>query len=318
MKDNRHKYKALCESRSDIPLFLQYWWMQASCGDNWNVLLSYAADGEVRGFLCYFLRRKFGFTAVLPQLLTLYQGVWVIYPDDASPSRRDVLQREVYDDLAQQLDTLDVGMYEQSFHYSQFDIETFIEHGCRHTERYTYILDNLTDIESVIANIPHDKRRRLRSARYRELRLSLDMRPEDFYQAFKDELRSKGKRIMYTEEYFLSLYNAAKEHGAGQILSLCDAEGITHAALWVVWDSMSSYTQVLYINPKFRNDGSSFGVVIEAMKFLSDKTQNFDFAGSMIPAVAQRNEMLGGKKVPYITLQKINNPVLRIWRMVKS
>ena len=47
---------------------------------------------------------------------------------------------------------------------------------------------------------------------------------------------------------------------------------------------MSSYTQVLYINPKFRNDGSSFGVVVEAMKFLKDKTQNFDFAGSMIPA----------------------------------
>lgn len=318
MRDNRLKYRELCESRQDIPLFLQSWWMDASCGTDWNVLLSYGADGEVRGFLCYHLRRRFGLNAILPQLLTLYQGVWVLYPDDTTSAHRRVMQQEVYEDLASQLTALGVGMYEQSFHYSQFDVEAFVAHGYRHHERCTYILDNLSDVSSVIENLPGRKQRLLRSAAYKGLRLSLDMKPEEFYRLYKEELHGKGRKILYTEEYFLSLYNAAMERGAGQILSLCDAEGNTHAALWVVWDAMSSYTQVLYINPKFRNDGSSFGVVVEAMKFLKDKTQNFDFAGSMIPEVAQRNEMLGGKKVPYITLQKINNPILRIWRSFKS
>ena len=318
MRDNRLKYRELCESRQDILLFLQSWWMDASCGTDWNVLFSYGTDGEVRGFLCYHLRRRFGLNAILPQLLTLYQGVWVLYPDDTTSAHRRVMQQEVYEDLASQLTALGVGMYEQSFHYSQFDVEAFVAQGYRHHERCTYILDNLSDVSSVIENLPGRKQRLLRSAAYKGLRLSLDMKPEEFYHLYKEELHGKGRKILYTEDYFLSLHNAAKERGAGQILSLCDAEGNTHAALWVVWDAMSSYTQVLYINPKFRNDGSSFGVVVEAMKFLKDKTQNFDFAGSMIPEVAQRNEMLGGKKVPYITLQKINSPILRIWRRVKG
>ena len=292
--------------------------MQASCGDAWDVLLSYGSDGEVRGFLCYQMCRKFGFRAILPQLITLYQGVWVIYPDDISNAHRDVVQREVYEDLAFQLDSLGVGLYEQSFHYSQFDVEAFIDHGYRHSERYTYILDNITDVKPVIDNLPIKKRSRLRSARYRALTLCTDMPSVEFYRSFREELRMRGEKIMYSEEYFLSLYNAAKEHGGCQILSLKDSEGNVHSALWVVWDAMSSYALVLYINPKFKSDGSSYGIYIEAMKYLSDKTQVFDFNGSMIPPVAQRNEMLSGRKVPYMTLQKINNPILKIWRRLKS
>ena len=317
MTDNRQIYKELCDSHSDIPLFLQYWWMQASCGDAWNVLFSYDSEGEVRGFLCYHLRRKFGFSAILPQLTTLYQGVWVLYPDGISSAHRDVVQREVYEDLATQLDALGLGMYEQAFHYSQYDVEAFIEHGYRHIERCTYIIDDITDIQPIIDNIPKDKRRRLRSARYRALTLHMDMAPEEFYAAFKDELKNKGKKIFYSEDYFLSLHNAAKERGCGQILSLKDSDGNIHSAFWVVWDAMSSYGLVLYINPKFRNDGSSYGIYLEAMKFLSDKTKNFDFDGSMIPTVARRNEMLSGRKVPYMALHKVNNPILRLWRWLK-
>ena len=291
--------------------------MEASCGNDWNVLFSYGSDGEIRGFLSYQLRRKLGFSAILPQLLTLYQGVWVLYPEDSTSAHRHILQHEVYEDLATQLSALGTGLYEQSFHYSQFDVEAFVAHGYRHHERCTYILDNLYDVGSVIENLPDRKRRLLRSATYKGLKLNFDMEPEVFYRLYKEELHKKGKKILYTEEYFLSIYYAAKEHGAGQILSMNDEAGNMHAALWVVWDAMSAYTEVLVINHDFRNSGASIGVVIEAMKFVKDKTLCFDFAGSVIPAVAERNEMLGGKKVPYITLQKINHPILKLWRMLK-
>ncbi len=318
MTESKIKYKELCESRNDIPLFLQYWWMEASCGDCWDVLFSYSEDGVISGFLCYLLRRKLGFKAVMPQLLTLYQGVWVLYPEGASPGRCDVIQNEVYRDLSAQLSALGADMYEQSFHYTQFNVEPFIERGFRHSERYTYILDNLNDIDSITANMPDRKRRLLRSQAYRSLTLSLDMGPDEFYEKYRDELHHRGKSIMYSKDYFMSLYNAASDHDAGLILSMKDAAGNTHAALWVVWDSMSAYTEVLYINPLFRNSGASIGVVIEAMKYLKDKTQNFDFAGSMIEAVARRNEMLGGKKVPYVSLQKISSPLLKLWRSFKG
>ena len=318
MTDNQNTYRELCESRKDIPLFLQYWWVQASCGDDWDVLFSKDEAGTIIGFLCYHIRRKLGLSAVVPPLVTPYQGVWVIYPDDASCARRDVLQREVYEDLASQLDALGVGFYEQSFHYSQFDVEAFIKRGFRHSERYTYIIDDITDLQPIIVNLPRNRRHRLHSARYRSLTLSMDMQPEDFYRAFNDELHCRGRKILYSEEYFMSLYNAVKVRGCGQILSLKDADGNVHSALWVVWDAMSSYSLVLYINPKFKSDGASYGIHIEAMKFLSDKTKVYDFEGSMIPAVAHRNEMLGGRKVPYMTLQKINNPILKIWRRLKS
>ena len=45
---NKEEYKIYCESRPDIPLFSQYWWMDAACkGMTWDVLLYKNASGEI-------------------------------------------------------------------------------------------------------------------------------------------------------------------------------------------------------------------------------------------------------------------------------
>jgi hypothetical protein len=83
-----------------------------------------------------------------------------------------------------------------------------------------------------------------------------------------------------------------------------DKNQVLHSALFLVWDKINSYTLACAINPKFKSDGTSTKMFWEAIKFMSDKTQVFDFAGSMIESVALSFQLFGAKQVPYFNISK--------------
>ena len=56
----KEQYKALCETEgSAIPLFLQYWWMEAVCeGKRWDVLLVHDRQGNPLAAMPYLIGSK--------------------------------------------------------------------------------------------------------------------------------------------------------------------------------------------------------------------------------------------------------------------
>lgn len=317
MKDNRGAYTELCLQHPEIPIFLQYWWMDASCGDDWNVFFSHDTFGNIRGFLCFHLKKRFGFKAILPQLLTPVQGPWFFYPDDLDDISQAAFEAAVAGDLIAQLNELRVGLYEQAIHFSFQNIAGVIGKGYHSTPRITHRLDPIPPVKDIIAGMPDRKRRQLRSRQYAALKVKVGMEPQVFYDLYEEELENKGEKIFYSYDYFESLYTAAKKHGQGEIIYITDAEDNIHAALWFVWDAVSVYTQVLYINSKYGNSGASLGVIIEAVKYLKGRCTALDFAGSMIPAVAARNKMFGASPMQYYVVSKISNPLLKLWKSFK-
>jgi len=317
MESNREIYRQICAAHPEIPLFLQAWWLDAACQNEWAAIFSLNPDGSVRGAFTYFLRRRFGMKAILPPMLTPYQGPWFFYPDGMDDISHSAFDSEVCSDLLSQLEALGAGLYEQSINFRLQNVANVIGNGYATKERFTYRLDPIPPLDVIIDGFPDRKRRLLRSKEYKSLKVSVGLDAETFYNAYKSELEEKGSKIFYSFEYFKRLYDAAKSHNAGEIISLSDPDGNIHSALWIVWDADSAYTEVLYINSRFRNSGASIGVIIEAIKFLEGKCKALDFAGSMIPAVAERNRMFGALPVSYFTLSKITNPLLRVWRALK-
>ena len=70
-----------CEKHPDIPLFLQYDWLNTIADpENWDVAL-HMVGTDVQGFMPYFRKRKLNFEVITVPPLTPYLGPWIHYPD---------------------------------------------------------------------------------------------------------------------------------------------------------------------------------------------------------------------------------------------
>ncbi|MCQ2335731.1 MAG: GNAT family N-acetyltransferase [Paludibacteraceae bacterium] len=317
MIDNRDKYRQVCGQDGSIPLFLQAWWMDAACGSDWNALLSYDNNGKLRGVFVYHYVKKVGRLLIVPATLTQYSGTWLFYPEGLTLEARYSFENDTYNDLISQIDSLNPDFFELNFHYSQNYWQPFYWGGYSQTTRYTYRIGDISNIDAVYEGMSHRKRQKSLAKADGKFELRFDLEADVFYDIYASWLRSEKQKIFYTKEVFLSIYKASLKRGQGQIFSLYDKDGKLATALFVVWDSKSAYNLVIYIDDEFRSSGASTLIVCEAIKYLSDKTECYDFEGSMIQGVALKNQSYGAVLTPFSQISKINNPLLKLWYWAK-
>ena len=100
--NNKEKYRLACERHPEVPLFAQYWWMDAICvGKTWDVLLV-EEKGEMLGALPYLWVRKGFLKMILQPIFSQNNGVHFFYPeglDEAGLLARGVNQSVVHVDF---------------------------------------------------------------------------------------------------------------------------------------------------------------------------------------------------------------------------
>ncbi|MDR1544203.1 MAG: hypothetical protein LBS50_07360 [Prevotellaceae bacterium] len=313
---NRQKYEILCAECPDIPLFMQSWWLDAACIDGeWNVLF-YEKNGKIIAVLPYYIRKSYGFKIISQPPLTQYNGIWIDYPENQKLHKRYSFEKKIMDNLIAQLENLKVDYYSQNFHYSFTNWQPFYWKGYKQTTRYTYILKNIADLDAIFENFSYAKQKHIK--KNSDLKVDFSLSAENFYEFHTHCLCLKNKKIDYSQKLFLSTYNAAILYERGKIIALKDNENNLHAALFFVWDKNSAYALLSAIHPDFRNDGSSTKIFWEAIKFVADKTQSFDFEGSMIENVAQSFQNFGAEQTPYFNISKSYSKVFSVLKTIKK
>jgi lipid II:glycine glycyltransferase (peptidoglycan interpeptide bridge formation enzyme) len=307
---NKSTYRQLCEEKP-IPLFMQAWWMDAVCGtDTWDVLLS-EKEGNVVAVMPYLLVKKFLFRYIIQPMFTQYNGVWIDYPPTINKNEKLVFEQEVMTDFIKQLERMKLHYFNQNFHKSISSCLPFIEQGFTQTTRYTYILEDISNPEKVYDNFRPSKKSHIKKSR-ENLRVDVGFSADDFYAFHTNCLKQKGEKILYSKEIFMQLYTSSLARNQGEIICIADKEGGIHAALFTVWDAQSSYYLITAIDNNYKSSGASSLMVWEAIKFLSDKTQCFDFEGSMIENVAKSFSEFGSVQTPYINISKDYSLVFKL------
>ena len=316
LDEQKSVYRTLCLEHKEIPLFLQAWWMDAACGDDWNVLMVDDPMGNVEGVLVFHFRKKLGFYAIMPSILTQYGGTWLFYPKDLTVAGKLNFENRVLGKLCAELSALKPDFYEQNFHFSQTNWQPFYWKGYKQTTRYTHIIMDISDMQTVYEGMMRRKRQTMLSKLNDEYRVSYDLSASEFYDLFKSELKLKGSKICYSKELFLRLYDAAAQKEQGRIVAVYDKNNVLNTAVWFVWDSQSAYQMIKYVSPYSRGTSSTF-ILKATLDYLDGKTKNYDFEGSMIEGVAINYQSFGATLTPFSQISKINNPILRLWRAFK-
>ena len=305
---NKERYIAWAAQQDYVPLMMQPWWMDAVCaGKQWDVLIAEDNEGKILGILPYLLRKRLWYKYIIMPQMTQTGGIWVA-PEITGDKWATA---EVCRQFSEQLEALQVAYYYQQFRPRSLCVDAMRALGFKTRERITYQVEDLSDLDKLIASYSKNKRRQLQRAL--SLHAEHDKMPvEDFYRFHTLCMEGRRRKLSYTREFLLVLERKARRNGQCEILSICNADGQPYAAALLVWDNKSMYYLIPCYDVVFRDSGAGALMVLEAMKLAREKHVIFDFEGSMDRGVAKHYKQFGSTPVTYFSVEKCYKPLFRL------
>jgi hypothetical protein len=313
--NRRETYTKFCQGRQDIPVFSQPWWLDAVCGsDGWDVSIVENARGIVATLpFLYRTHHRSGHIS-MPALTQCFK-LWISYTDPTKVEARLSQEKQVITELLHQLPQFE--SFVLNFDHSLTNWLPFYWQGFTQTTRYTYVIDDLTDLTAVFASFSHAKRKNIKRAES-ILKVGPELTAQEFYNHHVMTLEKAGKAINYDYALLEKIFQATRAHDCGKVFTAVDSDGLVHAAILVIWDPLQAYYLMSSIDPDHRSSGAATYLIQQAITDMRSKTKRFDFEGSMIEGVENSFRQFGTIQVPYFQIQKYPSPPTSLGKFVKA
>ncbi len=300
---DRERYQELCRRESTIPIFSQGWWLDTVCGmDNWDVYLV-GKDMDIRASLVYSLQECCNGKSIGRISLTQNNGIWIKYPKAQGIIARQSYEEKIVNEICDFIENLGLIKYDQQFHYHFTNYLPFFWRYYKETTKYTYVIEDTSDMERVRLGYSSKLKNVLRKAeKYLHIEEETDL--EEFYSINKMSFERQGIEIPYSFEYFKKIYDACKEKDSGMLLCARDEEGNTHSVAMLVWDKMSVYYLLNGTNPDLKQFQGNNLLIDYSIMEAHKRNLQFDFEGSVIKNVNHAFREFGGEPKPYFRITK--------------
>jgi hypothetical protein len=311
--ERRADYRAFCENEPSIPLFSRAFWLDAVCGPSaWDVAL--VRKGErLDACLPYYEPGTLLTRTIAMPPLTQTAGPW-LRASTAGYAKRLAQEKDLLNELIDRLEAqCPFDRFQQSFHRSITNWLPFYWRGYSQTTRYTYVLPDLSQLETIWAGTQANVRTDVRKAQSRHglsIRVVDDV--EELLRLTTLTFARQGKAPPYDPNVVRAIDQACKLRGCRRVFLAQDAQGATHAAVYLVWDDNTAYYLMSGGDPDLRNSGATSLLVWEAISFASTIVQSFDFEGSMLEPVERFVRAFGARQAPFFSVTKTNSVLLEL------
>lgn len=314
---NKQKYREFCKTENDIPIFNKDWWLDSVCGfDNWDVILVEKGE-QIFATMLYYKTKKVIFNVITMPKLTQHMGVYIKYPAGQKYEKRLSYEKDM---MAQLIDKLPkVDMFFQNFHYNITNWLPFYWNGYDQTTKYTYVIEDLSDLDKVFGNFNSSYKNKIRKAQ-KIVKIKQNMDIEEFYNINMMSFDRQNIANPYSLDFLKIHDKILLKNNAREIFYAIDEKERIHSVLYLTWDNNSSYVHMVGENPNLRNSGAGILIVWEAIKYTKEilKLNKFDFEGSMIESVEKVRRSFGAIQKPYFSIRKTNSSLLKTWKFIKE
>lgn len=313
--ENKEKYRILCENEPSIPIFSKDWWLDSVAGDCWDVILVEKGD-KILASMPFITKTFYGFSVLSHPPLTQNLGPW-LRPSSAKYARQLSQEKDLLQKLFSQLPQF--SHFQQNWHNSRSNWLPVFWLGYEQTTRYTYVIENVTDLDEKWSEIYSSYRNKIRNAeKIVEVKFDLDI--ETFYEINSKTFIRQGIETPYSLEFLRNHHKVLVNNNACKIFYAEDEEGEIHSALYLTWDEFSSYVHLVGEDPNLRKSGAGILLIWEAVKYTAKvlKLDNFDFEGSMLEPVEKVRRDFGAKQKPYYTISKTNSKLIKTFLFLKQ
>lgn len=262
------------------------------------------------------IKRTYGFTIISQPILTQSLGPW-LKASDAKYSRKLGLQKKRIQELFFKLPSFD--HFQQNWHSNITNWLPVYWLGFQQTTRYTYAINDLSNIDVVLSNFDSSYRNKIKKAS-KIVKVKEDLAIETFYKINSLTFSRQNIKISYTLEFLKNHDEVLVQKKKRKIFFAEDIEGKIHSALYLTWDSSSSYVHMVGEDPDLRNSGAGILLIWEAIKYTAQtlRLNKFDFEGSMLETVEPVRRDCGGIQIPYFTITKTPSRVLKTALFLKA
>jgi Acetyltransferase (GNAT) domain len=293
------------DARSDsIPwvnsIFEQPWWLDSVAPGRWTAAVVRRGD-HVVARLPLVQRRKLGLTAIVQPDLTPTLGPWLA-PLAGKYARRLDTEKRLLGELIEMLPPVD--LFRVNFSPALTNWLPFYWADFEATVRYTYRIDDLSDLDRVRAGFQDHIRRGIRKAE-KVVEIHHDHPLDPLLRLNADTFARRGRRPPYSDDLVRRLDAACAAHGTRRILGAVDARGRIHAMLYVVWDERTLYPIINARDPSLQAFGANTLLYWEAIRLASTVSRAFDFEGSMLETIEHFFRGFGGRQTAYFSVWKI-------------
>lgn len=293
--DNQDKYRLFCRQQTHLPVFAQDWYLDAVCaGGRWSAVLVEEA-GRVAAVLPYFIKRKGPFRYITMPVLCKFMGPY--FPADLTD---DYKQQKLMKILVAGLP--DVDYFYQQFYYDCTNWLPFYWAGFQQQTRYSYLLDNIQDLEATHTVLHADYRNHKLRKASAQLVLSTEGTLAEFLTLVGKSYARQHLALPFSSSYFQNLYEVLQQQAAGQLFFARDEKGLAYSAACLIWDERAAYLLLAGDDPEYRSSGSGIFLTWELIRFASQvlRLPRFDFLGSMIEPIERVRRQFGARQQPYL------------------
>jgi hypothetical protein len=296
-------WDALVDESPQGNVFCRSWWLCALPGDV-RVLAYFRGGHLIAGIPLYFERRLGVMLCRMPKLV----HTWGVVMERLEGKRATVISREMEiltvfaEELANQ------RCFVQAFHPTLTNWLPFYWRDFRQQTRFGYVFEDVTSLDRIWEQMECNVRRNIRKARRKGLTIVPCASGVEAMVAEKT-FKKQGKPMPYSEGYLNQLCSAAKAQSAGECFAAIDREGRAHAAAFVVWDRKRAYFLASGTDPELRASGAESLLTWHLLQFCADRTQTFDFAGSVVQRIETFERGFGASLVPYNRILKLPRPL---------
>lgn len=311
----KEKYIEFCGIEKDIPIFSQYWWLDAVCGkDNWNVGLV-EKNKEIIASLPYEIKNKFLFRTSLMPYLTQKLGIYIKYPENLSTYKRLSFEKTIFDELINKIPKFD--WFLQNFDYTITNWLPLYWIGFKQTTKYTYVIDNLSDLDKVWNNFHKSAKKNINKAKE-----SVTLKESDNINILHNSIVNnpvyKDEKYLHDKNYLNQIYLALNQNNSVRITHAIDKEKNIHSTIMGIFDNNSLYIILSSSDKELRQSGAEYLLYWDMIQFASKKSLKFDFEGSMLSNIEIRNRSFGSTQKPYFQISKMKSRLIKIRYFLKE
>lgn len=301
-------YREALSGSADVPLWQQPWWLDITAPGDWNAVCL-LKGGRLVAALPYVATRQRGIKVWTQPPLTQALGPW-LETMEMKPVKALSRQHALLGELADAIP--DHVFYRQNWTPDRSNWLPFHWRGFRQTTRYTYRLDMAQGTAALWDHMSDSTRNAIRKAERRfgvTTETSTDI--ESLLRLNTAAFSRQGMTTPHPAELVRRIHSAATSRGASTMWIAQEADGTTSAAAYIVRDEATSYYLFGGADPDRRSSGAQNLVLWRAIQDAAERSETFDFEGSMSEAIEGSFRSYGSTQVPYFSLSGSTNKWLR-------
>lgn len=306
------------QEHSNISLFMQPWWLDATSGkDNWDVVVELNKSNMIVGALPFCLKKKMYHNIITTPPLSPYLGPVIYYPESNLKNlRRYSFEHKVISNLLKQLPKHSYFRYKCNPSLTNW--LPFYKQGYSQSTRYTYTIQDIKNTSQVYSQYQKGVRESISKAE-KCLTLEESYNSDHLYSMLESTFSHKNATVPYSKKLLTKLITSGQKQDSIFGIRALDKDSNPHAHLVIFYDKNTAYSIVLGSNPKYRRSGAVQLLFHKSIIEASKRVNEYNFAGSMLPQIEPMLRRFGGEMTPYFQISKWENNILKnIYRLYRK